>query len=96
MFWIAGGRLVDFGALPDEAGRLDELERRTGVALRRGGRVGELGAQVPPDEVDEMRILGTYLASHPDTPRLDLDPAPAAAELLAFVAAATVTAGAAA
>ncbi|MGZ4178922.1 MAG: hypothetical protein ACXVUX_22155, partial [Solirubrobacteraceae bacterium] len=27
-------------------------------------------------EVDEVRILGTWLASHPDTPQLALRPAP--------------------
>jgi hypothetical protein len=49
---------------------------RTEVALRREGRVGDVGAHVPPDEVDEVRILGTWLASHPDTPQLALRPAP--------------------
>ncbi|HEY1569500.1 MAG TPA: hypothetical protein VGF68_20890, partial [Solirubrobacteraceae bacterium] len=35
-----------------------------------------VGAHVPPDEVDEVRILGTWLASHPETPQLVLRPAP--------------------
>ena len=63
-FWLAGGRLVDFGPLP-----ADRTQRRdqAAVALRRAGRAGELGAHVPPGEVDEMRIIGTYLASHPET-----------------------------
>src|SRR5579875_2986980 len=62
-FWLAGGRLVDVGPEPADA---DELAARTAQALRRAGRVGELGAHVPPDEVDEVRIVTTYLASHPD------------------------------
>jgi DNA polymerase-3 subunit epsilon len=62
-FWLAGGRLVDSGPLPGDAG---ELERRNAEAVRRAGRVGELGAHVPPTEVDEVRIITTWLASHPD------------------------------
>jgi DNA polymerase III subunit epsilon len=89
-FWLVGGRLVDFGPLADadadadaEVGvgvgveaALEDLMARTEVALRREGRVGDVGAHVPPDEVDEVRILGTWLASHPDTPQLALRPAP--------------------
>ena len=37
---------------------------------RRAGRAGELGAHVPPDEIDEVRLIGSWLASHPDTPQL--------------------------
>jgi DNA polymerase-3 subunit epsilon len=70
-FWLVGGRLVDWGPLPDQA---DALAGRTEAALRRGGRAGELGAHVPPDEVDEVRIVGTWLTSHPETFSLELDP----------------------
>ena len=79
-FWLVGGRLVDFGALaggeaePESA--LRDLAARTEAALRREGRVGEVGAHVPPDEIDEVRILGGWLASHPDTPQLVLRPTP--------------------
>ena len=58
---------------------------RTAAALRRGGRAGELGAHVPPDEVDEVRIVATYLASHPDTPQLVLEPRPSLGSLKTFV-----------
>ncbi|HYZ82605.1 MAG TPA: GIY-YIG nuclease family protein, partial [Solirubrobacteraceae bacterium] len=76
-FWLVGGRLVDFGPTASAGhGALDELATRTTLALRREGRAGEVGAHVPPDEVDEVRILGTWLASHPDTPQLVLRPAP--------------------
>ena len=49
------------------------------------GRIGELGAHVPPDEIDELRILGSWLGSHPDTPQLALRPAPGRAELEEFL-----------
>ena len=63
-FWLAGGRLVDSGPEPADPA---ELRRRSALALRRAGRVGELGAHVPPDEIDEVRIITTWLASHPET-----------------------------
>jgi hypothetical protein len=72
--------LVDWGPLPDGG----ELEQRTVAALARGGRGPGVGTHLPPDEVDEMRIVAAYLASHPDTPQLVLDPAPAAADLAGF------------
>jgi DNA polymerase-3 subunit epsilon len=62
-FWLAGGRLVDSGPLPADR---SELAERNAGAARRAGRVGELGAHVPPGEVDEVRIITTWLASHPD------------------------------
>ena len=80
-FWIAGGRLVDWGALPTDR---DELHQRTSAAVLRGGRAGELGAHVPPDEIDEVRIVATYLASHPQTAQLALDPALDAGALESF------------
>ena len=93
--WLAGGRLLDFGPLPGGAhpgplrpgAPLDpaELHDRTARVLARAGRIGELGAHVPPGEIDELRILGTYLASHPDLPSQPLDPAPDAPALNAFV-----------
>ncbi|HEX8977409.1 MAG TPA: exonuclease domain-containing protein [Solirubrobacteraceae bacterium] len=85
-FWVAGGRLVDWG--PVAASDLDGLEARTDQALRSGGRLGELGAHVPPSEIDEVRILGTWLASHPDTPQLSLHPRPGRRQLAAWLGAA--------
>jgi DNA polymerase III subunit epsilon len=69
-FWIAAGRLVDWGPAPPDN---DALEERNQAALRRASRAGELGAHVPPDEIDELRILATYLASHPDTTQVVLE-----------------------
>jgi DNA polymerase-3 subunit epsilon len=85
-FWLVGGRLVDWGALPDGPEGVDELGQRTDAALRRGVRAGELGAHLPPDEVDEVRILETYLASHPGVARLALEPAPGLEALTQFAA----------
>ncbi|HEX8958641.1 MAG TPA: GIY-YIG nuclease family protein [Solirubrobacterales bacterium] len=84
-FWLVAGRLLDWGPVSDDPA---ELEERTAQALRRGGRIGEIGAHVPPDEIDEVRIIATYLASHPDTPQLALDPAPDRVVLAEFAAAA--------
>ena len=69
-FWLVGGRLVDWGEAPAESATLEE---RTDAALRRGGRAGELGTHVPPDEIDELRIVSNYLASHPETRQLVLE-----------------------
>jgi DNA polymerase-3 subunit epsilon len=80
--WLAGGRLVDFGALPDDPG---EVADRTARAVARAGRAGELGAHVPPHEIDELRIVQTYLASHPELPQLPLHPPPSARRIAAFV-----------
>ena len=44
--------------------------------MLRRGRAGEIAAHVPPDEVDEVRIVATYLASHPELPQLPLEPEP--------------------
>ncbi len=82
-FWLVGGRLVDWGPLP---GDIEQLKQRTEAALRRGGRAGELGAHLPPEEIDEVRIVGTYLASHPDTTELVLAPVPTVEQLAALLA----------
>jgi hypothetical protein len=81
--WLVGGRLVDWGPVAAEPDAT-ELEQRTAAALARGGRPRDVGTHLPPDEVDEMRIVAAYLASHPDTPQLVLDPAPEPAALAAF------------
>jgi DNA polymerase-3 subunit epsilon len=82
-FWLVGGRLVDHGPVAGP----DELAHRTRTALGRDDR-RELGAHVPPGEIDEVRIVGTWLASHPGTPQLVLRPAPSPAALAAAWAAA--------
>ena len=67
---------------------LATLEVRTAAALARDLRPGELGAHVPPGEIDEVRILSAWLSSHPDTPWLPLRPAPGRDALAAFVSSA--------
>ncbi len=80
-FWIVGGRVRDWGPAPSAP----ELIDRTRIALLRGSaRTGELAAHLPPGEVDEMRIVATWLQSHPDTPQLELEPAPEDASLRQF------------
>jgi DNA polymerase-3 subunit epsilon len=82
-FWIVGGRVRDWGPVPEAA----ELAERTQIALMRGSaRRGELTAHLPPNEVDEMRIVATWLASHPGTPQLPLEPAPSESTLAQFTA----------
>jgi DNA polymerase-3 subunit epsilon len=79
-FWLAGGRLVDHGPIDG-----DDLRARTERAISRGGRVGELGAHVPPEEIDEVRLIGSWLASHPDALQLPLRPGPSPEALRAFL-----------
>jgi DNA polymerase III subunit epsilon len=70
-FWLAGGRVADWGPLPSDR---DELERRTALALARRPPRGAPDC-APPDAVQEMRIVATWLDAHPDVPVLDLPPA---------------------
>ena len=75
-FWLVRGRLVDWGPLP----AYEELVERTEAALARPpGR-----AVVPVDEVDEIRIVASWVADG-ELPELSLEPAPSAAELHDFV-----------
>jgi DNA polymerase-3 subunit epsilon len=82
-FWIVGGRLRDWGPVPETS----DLYERTVIALARGSaRRGELTAHLPPGEVDEMRIVATWTASHPQALQLPLDPPPDERALNDFVA----------
>jgi DNA polymerase-3 subunit epsilon len=84
-FWIVAGRVADWGPLPSG----DELVVRTRAALaRRPSR--QVGSAVPPDEVDEVRIVHGWLAAH-DPPQLALDGEPDPDRLAAWVTAATAT-----
>jgi DNA polymerase III subunit epsilon len=78
-FWVVHGRLVDWGPLPGPS----ELATRTEAALAR-----RAGAAVPPEEVDELRIVWSWLAEH-EPPQLALDPVPEGDELARFAAEAT-------
>src|SRR5205085_4546932 len=74
-FWLVQGRIADWGPLPGHS----QLVERTAAALER--RPGPL----PPDEVDEIRILSSWAAEH-EPPRLELHPRPDADSLRRFVA----------
>jgi DNA polymerase III subunit epsilon len=75
-FWIAGGRVVDWGPLPGPS----ELRERTEGALAAAPRSR---APIRPDEVDEIRIVHAWVAAN-EPPALDLDPAPDAGALARF------------
>ena len=78
-FWVVAGRLVDWGPLPG----VSELVDRTSAALARPpGR-----AAIPADEIDEIRIMASWVAEH-EPPSLALDPAPDTAAVTAFLASA--------
>ena len=77
-FWLVRGRLVDWGALPGPS----ELVERTQAALDAPpGRT-----VVPTDEVDEIRIVASWVADN-EPPELELDPAPSAPAVMRFAAA---------
>jgi DNA polymerase-3 subunit epsilon len=82
-FWLAGGRLVDWG--PAASVNADDVAQRTARALARSGRQGDLGAHVPPNEIDEVRLIGSWLASHPGAPQLPLRPEPSRDDLRGFL-----------
>jgi len=81
-FWLVAGRVRDWGPLPP----VDQLEERTAAVLD-GAHPGS-GA-VPADEVDEVRIVSSWLAAN-DAYELPLDPAPGRVALSELVAEATV------
>jgi DNA polymerase III subunit epsilon len=82
-FWLAGGRLVDWDELPRDP---EGLQRRTDAALARAGRPSAT-AHVPPDEIDEVRIVSSWLAQHEDDVTvLALDPPPDDRRLADFAA----------
>ncbi len=56
---VSGGRVVDWLVLP-LAG--EEVEERAAAAVRGAPRPGDLGGWLPPDELDEVRLVGGYVA----------------------------------
>src|SRR3954454_4971433 len=76
-FWVVHGRVADWGSLPGAG----ELAERTQHALR---RVRSRPAPVPPDEVDEVRIVSTWVAAN-EPPALSPEEAPPAAALEGWV-----------
>src|SRR3954452_11322034 len=64
-FWIAAGSVADWGALPSDP---EELAERTASAL---GAKPRRRQGTTPEQVDEIRIVHTWIAAH-DPPRLEL------------------------
>jgi DNA polymerase-3 subunit epsilon len=82
VFWLVGGRVVDWGPL----GELDDVMERTDRALRAGDGTGDT-AVLAPDEVDEARIVATWIDGH-DARTLDLHQGADRATVARFLAAA--------
>jgi DNA polymerase-3 subunit epsilon len=81
-FWLVGGRVRDWGPLPELRGLEERTEAVTQAPAPRGR-----ATSVPVDEVDEVRIVSSWLASN-DAYELPLDPAPGRTALSDLVAAA--------
>jgi DNA polymerase-3 subunit epsilon len=91
-FWVVGGRVVDWGALPSDP---REIAERTAAAMRSAARSARPGsaASVPAAEVDEVRIVASWVARN-EPPALEIgDPAEAADWALAEVTPAVALAG---
>jgi hypothetical protein len=76
--------VLDWGPLPADP---RELHERTDRALARRPP-GRSAASIAPEEVDEIRIVQTWIAAH-EPPVLSLREAPDPARLAAFVETAT-------
>jgi DNA polymerase-3 subunit epsilon len=77
-FWVVGGRVVDWGALSSEP---SEIAERTASAMAGAGRSALPGsaASVPAAEVDEVRIVASWVARN-EPPVLELGDPDAAGE----------------
>jgi DNA polymerase III subunit epsilon len=82
--WLAGGGVADWEVLEEVEG----LHARTLAALRRAGGDGGV-THLTGERVAEARIVQTWLAARGDVPALELAPAPVAAQVAGFVAAAS-------
>jgi DNA polymerase-3 subunit epsilon len=83
-FWIVAGRVADWGPLPDPP----ELLARTRAALeRRPGRASR--PAVPVEEVDEIRIVNSWIAAN-EPPVLELSEDAPDARILAWARGAAV------
>jgi DNA polymerase III subunit epsilon len=81
-FWVVGGRVVDWGPVSPDA---RELADRTASAMKAAARSARPGsaASVPAAEVDEVRIVASWVARN-EPPALEIgDAAEAASWVLA-------------
>ena len=83
--FVFGVPIVLFrGYLPETVQQVAELARRTDAALVRAGRPSAT-AHVPPNEIDEVRIVSTWLAHHEsDVAAIPLEPPPGTPRLAEF------------
>ena len=79
-FWVVGGRVADWGPL---AGAPEVVRRTREVLARPQPRSGP--TSVPVEEVDEVRIVASWLAGH-DAPALPLEEAAIPERLEPFLA----------
>lgn len=77
-FWLVRGRVADWGPLPGAS----ELQARTQAVLGRPDRT-----ELPPEEVDEVRIAAAWIAER-EPAQLPLDPPPSRERLVRFANAA--------
>jgi DNA polymerase-3 subunit epsilon len=82
LFWLVDGRVVDWGPTHPAGGLDQDVVARTQAALRRWSPTRP-ATHVPADEVDEVRIVSGWVATH-DPPVLALDPPPEERRLAAF------------
>jgi DNA polymerase-3 subunit epsilon len=78
-FWLVGGRVVDMELGAPAPPAPDALAERTAAALR-----ARTDPHVGPDELDELRIVSTWLAGHRPAV-LELAPRPGPARLERFL-----------
>lgn len=76
--WIVAGRVADWGPLPEDPA---EVAERTAAALASAARASRPGsaASVPAAEVDEVRIVSSWIARN-EPPALELGDAAEAAD----------------
>jgi DNA polymerase-3 subunit epsilon len=78
--WIAGGRVVDWGAVDGTP-----LAPRSARAFIRAPAPGRLGGWLPADAIPETRLVGAWIAAN-EPPVLELGPRTTEADLRAFLA----------
>jgi DNA polymerase-3 subunit epsilon len=77
--WIAGGRVVDWGAVDGTP-----LAPRSARAFNRAPAPGRLGGWLPADAIPETRLVGAWIAAN-EPPMLELGPRTGEAEHEAFL-----------
>jgi DNA polymerase-3 subunit epsilon len=79
--WLAGGRVTDWGPVPSRADLLARTDRAAAAAAR--------PRALRPEEVDDARIVASWIDLREDTPALPLTPAPSPRRVVSWVEAET-------